>query len=465
MSSRIIPTVVGGLVALASASAAMAQTTVEDLEQRIRVLERKIELDKEAAATATADAPVVSAGPRGFSIRSKDGNNQIRFRGLVHFDSRTLFNDNAPDGADSFNVSRVRPTLEGTLGGIYDFKFMPDFGNGRTVLQDAYIVAKFKPGAQLTVGKFKTPFGIERLQSASDMRFFQRGLPNNLVPNRDIGLQLGGDFLEGKLSYAVAYLDGVNDGGSTDANTTVDNDNNNDKDYAARVFAQPFKSSDSFLLRGLGFGIAGTYVDSTGVPTAATPQTLLSGFRTSGNTTFFNWRTTAGSPTYLNGERLRWSPQLYYSFNSFGVLSEYVNVSQDVSRTVAGVTRSDKLDNDAWQVAAGYFITGEDAGYKVPSPKQPFTVGKPGWGAFEVVARYSVLDVDDAAFTGGATSFADPAVSATKASAWAVGVNWYLTQNYKFALNYERTEFDGGAAAGADRPAEEALLGRFQLSF
>jgi hypothetical protein len=33
--------------------------------------------------------------------------------------------------------------------------------------------------------------------------------------------------------------------------------------------------------------------------------------------------------------RLRWSPQFYYYYSSFGLLGEYANVSQDVSRTVA----------------------------------------------------------------------------------------------------------------------------------
>lgn len=457
MSSRVLPAIAGAVLASLVVEAAPAQT-VDELEQRILILERRLELDKEAQAAAAADAPAVAAGERGFSLRSRDGNNQIRLRGLIHFDSRSLLNDDAPDTSDTFVVQRIRPIIEGTVGGIYDFRFTPDFGNGRTVIQDAYVVARFRPSAQVTAGKFKTPFGIERLQSASDIRFFQRALPNNLVPNRDIGLQLGGDLFSGTLNYAAAYLNGVSDGASSEANSSPDNDNNNDKDYAVRLFAQPFKAGDNFALRGLGFGIAATYGDSTGTPA----RTLLSSYRSSGNTTFFAYNTGV----FLDGERVRISPQAYYSIDSFGVLAEYVQVEQDVTRSLTPTTsRSDSLEHDAWQVSLGYFLTGEEQGYRSPAPKRPYAVGKEGWGAFELVARYSVLTLDSATFAGAASqAFANPLSAAEQASAWAVGVNWYLTRNVKAVLNYEQTTFDGGAATG-DRPDEEALLGRIQVNF
>jgi phosphate-selective porin OprO/OprP len=45
-----------------------------------------------------------------------------------------------------------------------------------------------------------------------------------------------------------------------------------------------------------------------------------------------------------------------------------------------------------------------------------------------------------------------------------VGVNWHFTRAVKVGLDYERTTFIGGAATG-DRPAENAVIGRFQTSF
>ncbi|MGQ0836668.1 MAG: porin [Gammaproteobacteria bacterium] len=45
--------------------------------------------------------------------------------------------------------------------------------------------------------------------------------------------------------------------------------------------------------------------------------------------------------------------------------------------------------------------------------------------------------------------------------AWGAGFNWYLTQNVKWVLNYERTRFERGAAGAAiDR-----MRKRLQLAF
>ena len=87
------------------------------------------------------------------------------------------------------------------------------------------------------------------------------------------------------------------------------------------------------------------------------------------------------------------------------------------------------------------------------------------WGGWELVARYHELEIDDAAFAGGADSFADPLASARKASTIGVGLNWYWNQNVKWVLNYEVTSFEGGAADGGDREDEEAVLTRIALGF
>src|SRR5688572_14646740 len=444
---------------------------LEAQEQKIRVLERKLELQDEATKAAVPTTPVVRASPQqGFRIQSADAANVLRLRGVLHFDGRRFSDDITAGTADTWIFRRVRPTLEGNLNGIYDFRFTPDFAGGRTFILDAFVAARLKPWAVVTAGKFKVPVGLERLVSATDLRFIERALPTSLVPNRDLGVQLGGDLAGGLVNYSFGYFNGVSDGGSSDGNTpTADAENDTKGDWAARVFFQPFLNSDNFALRGLGFGVAGTYVNSTG----NTTTTLLPGYRTPGQQSFFSYRgTTAASGTtpavngtYADGERLRWTPQAYYSIGSFGVLGEYVNVSQEVSRlTPTAGLRSDKLDNSAWHVQFAWFATGEDEAFRGFTPQSIFDPSKGTWGAIELVARYHELDIDDDAFVGGANSFANPASSASKASAWGVGVNWYLSQNYKWSLNYDVTSFDGGAATG-DRPDEKALFTRFAVGF
>jgi phosphate-selective porin OprO and OprP len=473
-----IATAVSAALLLASAGAAAAddlsdlRERLEAQEQKIRVLERKLELQDEATKTTVSSTPVVRASPQqGFRIQSADAQNVLRLRGVLQFDGRYFPDDITPATQDTWLLRRVRPILEGTLNGIYDFRFTPDFAQGKTVVQDAYIAARFKPWATLTAGKFKVPVGLERLQSATDIRFIERAFPTSLVPNRDLGVTFGGDISGGVVNYAVGYFNGVSDGGSSDGNTpTPDAENDTKGDWAARVFFQPFLNSDNFALRGLGFGVGGTYVNSTGSITT----TLLPSYRTPGQQSFFSYRgatvaagaTPGADRTFADGERVRWSPQAYYSIGSFGVLGEYVNVSQDVTRATptAGV-RSATLDNTAWQVQLAWFATGEDESFRGFTPGSVFSLDAGTWGALEFVARYQELDIDDDAFVGGSNSFANPDSSASKASAWGVGVNWYLNQNYKWSINYDVTSFEGGAAAGADRPDEKALFTRFGLQF
>jgi phosphate-selective porin OprO and OprP len=431
---------------------------IEELSQKVLVLERRLEVQDEATKTAVAATPVVKAGPRGFSIASADSQSQVKLRGVVHVDGR-FFGSDDPEGLkDTWQATRVRPIVEGTLGGIYDFRITPDFGQGRTVIQDAYVTARFKPQVQVTAGKFKVPVGLERIQSASDIRMVARGFPTQLAPNRDIGLQVAGSLGGDRLSYALAYLNGSNDGGSSEAFADVDL--NDDKEYAARVFAHPFGDGENFALRGLGVGIAGTYTSQTGT----TAQPLLPVFRTPAQSTFFRYRTGA-TPTLADGERTRLAPQLYYYVGRFGLLGEYTIVSQDVSRTTTAGRRDGTLDTSAWQIQASWFLTGEEESFRGFKPYNVFSLANDSWGAFELVARYQELDPDDDAFVGGAASFADPVNAARKATAYGLGLNWYLNENLKWVLNYDRTSFDGGTAGGADREDEDVFLTRFALGF
>jgi phosphate-selective porin OprO/OprP len=261
----------------------------------------------------------------------------------------------------------VRPIFEGTLAGIYEFRFMPDFGQGRTVIQDTFLAGRFHPAFELKLGKYKSPVGLERLQSSSDMRMIQRAFPTSLVPNRDIGLQASGDLAEGRLSYALAWMNGANDGSSSDSLGDVDV--NDDKEYVLRLFAQPFARSGNAALSGLGFGIAGSFTDQIGSAT----QTLLPAYRTPGQGTFFRYRpasTTAGA-TIADGERLRFAPQAYYYAGRLGVIAEYTEVSQEVSRAVPAGSRRGTVDSDAWQVQAAWFLTGEEQAYRGFKPTDP----------------------------------------------------------------------------------------------
>src|SRR5690606_18212138 len=191
--------------ALADDSSEMeaVRALVQELDQKIRVRDRKSELAEEKAEAEKKAAPKVVAGDKGFGIESADGQFKFRLSGLLHADHRWAIDDDELQSNDGYLLRRVRPTFSGTLFGKYDFRFTPDFAPNAANVQDAFINARFQPWLAVQAGKFKTPVSLERLQSGSDLRFTERAyVANSLTPNRDIGVQIHGNLLDDKLSYA-----------------------------------------------------------------------------------------------------------------------------------------------------------------------------------------------------------------------------------------------------------------------
>ena len=519
---------------------------IEELKQSIKVIDRKGELAEEAAAAKKKETPVVKASEKGFGIQSADGQHEIKLRGLLQADVRSFdegknitqkgapgasnagYVDNSEKANDTALLRRVRPTIEGTVYGKYDFRFTPEFGDGKAQVIDSYLDARLDPAFKIRAGKYKPFVGLERLQSGADIKFIERSYVSSILPNRDVGVSAYGDLFGDKLSYAFGIHNGVPDGGD---NTTA-NDINSNKDWAARVFTSPFKDSPGNVLSGLSFGVAGTYGDVRGNTrdnVAASQTELTSGYRTEGQQLFFQYvgapvlrsgfdtaqglpaerfgkATTVGSAqsagpgvdwlVHADGVRYRIAPQASYYYGPFGFQGEYVRESQDVSIGTQNTNKT-RLDNDAWQVAASWLVTGEDASFKGVKPKNNFDLNAGKWGALELTARYSELNVDKDAFAFGSTGgtpaadkysanhylYANPNTSARSARTWTIGTNWYLNPEVKFALNYARTSFKGGGGSAlgsptytyeslvtentniADRQDESAILARFQIAY
>jgi phosphate-selective porin OprO/OprP len=429
---------------------------IEQLDQKVRVLERNRELETEAAASKTNDVPKISIGEKGFSFGSSDGAFAINLKGVIQFDSRTFFKDGGIKGNDGFLLRRARPIISGTVFRDIDFLFVPDFGGSSAQIFDAYLNYRYKPELQLQVGKFKSPVGLEQLQADANLSFNERALPTGLVPNRDLGAALNGDLFGGTVNYAAGIFNGVGD-----ARNSNNADFEDGAEFAGRLFLQPFQKSDWSALKGLGFGAGGSYGDSsTANALPATTGGATAGYFTDGQQQFFAYRNTV----VASGMHWRVSPQGYYYFGPFGLLGEYVISSQDVQTNALNTT---ELKNTAWQVAGSWVLTGEDASYKGVLPARPFNPARGHWGAVQLVARYAQLKIDSAAFP----VFADSTVSARSADAWSVGLNWYLNRNVLVKTSFSRTTFSGGGGAGNTAPSivtrqpENVLFTRVQLAF
>lgn len=445
---------------------------LQELDQKVRILERNKELEAEAADAKAKTLPTVSIGAGGFSATSSDSNSVMKIRGYVQADSRTfLGDDEAVKGNDTFGLRRVRPIIEGSVWKDFEYRLMLDFGTGITsgtgnnaFLQDGYVNFHHWDEVQLQVGKMKEPVGLERLQSGRNILFVERGLPTQLVPNRDVGVQLHGKLWGNLLAYQVGYFNGVEDGGSGDIEVSDDG-----KDLAARLFVHPFDQTSIEPLKKLGLGVAVTRGTHVGA---------LRNYATAGQQTWFRWRTGAGTTASPNvtadGDTERFAPQAYYYWGPFGIFGEYVVSSHEVAIKAGAApaqTTHESFDNRAWQIAGSYFLTGEENSFEPVAPKRPFGWGPgSGWGAFELAARVGSLTVDDAVFRDrDAVAGPDFASvnSAREAREWGIGLNWHLNRNIKASVNYVNTDFKGGSTAKGEVTAqdEEVIFGRIQFSF
>ena len=417
---------------------ATAAGQIQDLDQKVRILGRQRELDQESAATTAKSLPKISAGANGFSFTSADTNFSLALHGVLQVDSRSFFANDNVQGDNSFLLRRARPILQGTVYRDFDFMFVPDFGGNTVQIFDAYVNYRYSPELQFQAGKFKSPVGLEALQSDVNILFNERSLATDLVPNRDVGFELHGDLFNGAASYAAGIFNGAPDYSGTTTNADYDSF----KSFDGRVFFQPLKNSDVAALRGFGFGLGGSYEsDHAWTNTAGTG--LTPGYTTDGQEKFF----TYSSGVVGHGTHWRLAPQGSYYYGPLGVFGEYVISDQHVVAVNTSGRPSADLQNTAWDISGSWLLTGEDASPNGVVPKYPFDPKHGQWGAWQVVGRYAQLDVDNSAFP----VFANPNTSASKAQAWSAGLNWYLNRNIRFDVSFSHTWFDGGTGAARDR--------------
>jgi len=385
-----------GLLALLLAMLSLpvrAQSTddkLQELQRKIDALEQQVKDDEAVAKEKDKSGAFVSADISGFTIKSNDGNFLLKIGADLQVDNRSFQGQGSGSLPDSILLRRVRPTFSGTIYKYVDFFFRPDFGLGQTVIYDAYLELKYFPEANLRVGKFKPPVGLERLQSDDDTNFVERGLPTLLVPSRDIGYQVSASLFQNRVYYAAGVFNGVPDNGLSDAAAT------DSRDVAGRLFLTPFQGAAKNPLSGLGFGAGalGGSVDKVALPS----------YKTFGQNAFVTFASGVASA----GHRTSLAPQGYYYLGPFGALAEYTVTEEGFQK--AALRRD--IAFRAWEVQATYILTGERKGFTSPTPKRAFDPKNGGWGAWELAARAGDFSAEPGLYNYG---FVDPTKSPRRA--------------------------------------------------
>ncbi len=352
------------------------ERAVDQLQKRNAELEREVgNLKKQAASTAEVAAkmktkvtydgktyvekaiveqekPPVFVVPRGSEIKLVLGGFiQVNFEDgdVSAFEGR--FGQTALK--DRFRLRRARINLTGDFAEQFDFKIEGDFGQGdglnsnRTAFSGTDIFVNWHqyPEAQIKVGQWKAPFGLEQLTPDTSLYLIERSLPTGAItPDRQIGAQLWGKPFAGvwpDLKDLLTYYAGIFNGNGR--NVSV-NDNNNFM-YVGRLESTLFKSKvwgqESSLK--LGADVLNSRDDkgtniSQGLNLLVNDDGSL-------------------SPFVLPGadERTAWSVDAWLKLGPFDLIGEYLQEKVN-GRTVDGVSPGfADFTTNGYYITAGYF--------------------------------------------------------------------------------------------------------------
>jgi phosphate-selective porin OprO and OprP len=284
--------------------------------------------------------------------------------------------------------------------------------------KDVYINVTSMKNAQLQIGKFKVPFGLDELTGVTHNDFVYRSLGAiYLDPARDIGGMVHGRFFKRGLNYWAGVFKHDGD------NARSKKIQGGDLTFSGRVTGMPFRA---LTTSSLGLVEVGTAFAASALSDDSFQPNGLRGRTVMTQDTFYD-------TVFVKGHRRRWEADVDWTTGPASARAEYTWVSDD--RLGQGIANEDLPDARAraWYVSGTWLLTGEDKKRPV-KPAQPLFQG--GIGAIEIGARYERLWFDSA---GGAdepfrNSRAET-IFPTSDRALTLGVNWTLNRFVKLQVN------------------------------
>jgi len=386
--------------------------------------------------------------PGRFEFKDKPGDFAWRSTGRIHYDTAFFDKDGAFEQNDVGQFRRMRLGVAGTLNTNWKFKAEYDFresDKGIEGLKDAYVeyVGKL-PGLDLIthptnikVGQMHEPFSFDLINSSNNGLFTERAMPVNAIANyvgeRNPGIKL--TTWTDKFTYSAGIFgtrqqETISDKGVDETNPREFNDG-----YAVtgRVTWSPWHDGGHVFHLGSGISYRG-FKDGNNVRLRERMEVNETSIRLIDTGSF--------SANHL----LRWNGELVVIEGPFTFQSEYLGMQVN---TILGSPYF-----QGYYVSGGWFLTGESRPYKFQegifdSVKPNSIVGKGGWGAWEVVGRFSDTDLNSDVITGG------------REQNLTIGLNWYPIQNVRFQTNYVRVlDVEGGKFDGVE---PEAIITRMAV--
>lgn len=410
---------------------------------------------REKLVKAGLISPLSVQWDSGLRIDSGDGNFKLKIGGSIMNDWGWFSQDSATediigDQVDGTEFRRARLYMSGEIYKNVGFKTEYDLaGSGRPDFKDVYINIKKVPYVEtFQVGHFKEPFGLEELTSSKSITFMERGLNSVFSPSRNTGFMINNNFLGNRMTYAIGMFRNADVFGDSEGDSTTEGGYS----FTGRITGLPYYEDEGKKLIHTGFSYSHQNAFEDTVSFESRPEMHLAD-------KFVN--TGSFQSEHLN----LFNPELAIVYGPFSMQTEYtfanigIDDSLEVDETLGTTTITDGGDNPefgAWYVYGSYFLTGEHRKYK--TEEGAFSRVKPyqnfdwngGWGAIELTARYSELDLNDEEINGG--RLADT----------TLGVNWYLNPNTRIMANYVHSDAD---LEEADNLNADMFAMRFQVDF
>ncbi len=388
-------------------------------------------LDHEAeVAEAPKQVKVETEG--GVEASTYDGAFSFQLGGRLMVDAAFYDQDERENNlGDGTELRRSRIDVEGRMFHDWIYELAVDFADaeGKVDVKDAYIGYEGWWPASFKVGQFKEPFSLEELTSSKYITFMERALPNEFAPGRNIGIG-GHRYWD---SFTIA-------GGVFGEAYDTDTDDEGDEGYGVvgRLTYAPIHQDT----RAVHLGAAAEYRetdDEDQIRFRTRPESHVTGVR------FAN----TGRIQEVD-HTIKYGLEAAGVWGPFSVQGEYIYT--DVDRN----SGFEDVDFNGWYAFASWFPTGESRSYK--AKKGAFGRVKPRrrFGALELAARYSTIDLTDGPVTGG------------EEKNITLGLNWYINPQVRAMANYiiidnDDDADDDGDVQGNDDP--KAFQVRVQADF
>ena len=422
----------------------------------IKLANQQVQIDKLASEFAASrndarldkqEQPVWSLAGGRPTVTSPDGRFSLAIRAIGQFDTAFYFQHanalqlagaNGPDLSNGQNFRRAQLGLQGKLFGDWSYNFNYDFaGSGGTEtpghIQSLYIQYDGLAPFAFRIGAFPPSAGLEDNTASPDTIFLERNSPSDVARNiaggdgRDgIGILYMGDRIYGALTYTG---DKIQDSGVFDEQQAL----------VGRLSGLAYSDDNTkIVVSGNGayaFHIAGTAAGS------ASPRTIT--LSDPPELTVDNTGAKLVSSGSLNAANVwEWGIESAAQWRNLYAQAGYFGYGVDLR----GVTSNAAQHFNGWYGQATWILTGESRIYSTasgafanPKPRETFSLSGGGWGAWELAARFSDLNLNDNAGVAGSAIPAGGNRGGDQ-RIWTLGVNWYPNSALKFELQYQNVD-------------------------